>query len=388
MLKENGYNGNEYVDYILEENQINIDDMNNMINFINNHSNVYLYGKGMCGSGFKEYSTICGFNNVKGFITSDTVDEFLNQYEQGKDGIILTLKSDYYRDILPLLWGVVNREDILFLLEKTKDIFVRVFSKEYLATHMWLTLPMTKHCNINCASCNMFAPICKPECYTLEQVKKDLTIIKDIRIPLTKINITGGEPFLNPEIISVLKLIRETFPSTKIEFFTNAILADRLSDDELIELASCRAEFQITDYGIERDKLESVYAKFDHYNIDYRINYNDENKVFFKKSINFDGDTPAYEYISCQYYTFCMRPVLYNGKLYKCPLALNADNINNFFDKKLEVTSLDFLDINSVDTPDKIYDFWKSRLPMCRYCPRLTESVKWTRSKRTIDEWI
>ena len=44
MLKENGYNGNEYVDYILEENQINIDDMNNMINFINNHSNVYLYG--------------------------------------------------------------------------------------------------------------------------------------------------------------------------------------------------------------------------------------------------------------------------------------------------------------------------------------------------------
>ena len=49
MLKENGYNGNEYVDYILEENQINIDDMNNMINFINNHSNVYLYVKnGTC----------------------------------------------------------------------------------------------------------------------------------------------------------------------------------------------------------------------------------------------------------------------------------------------------------------------------------------------------
>lgn len=387
MLKENGYNGNEYVDYILEGSQINIDDMSNMLKFINSHSNIYLFGKGKCGSGFKEYSTICGFNNVKGFITSDTVNEFLGQYKQGEDGIILTLKSDYYREVLPLLWGFVDREDILFLLEKTKDIFVRVFSREYLVKHMWITLPMTKHCNINCASCNMFSPICKPECYTFEQVKKDLSIIKNIEIPLTKINITGGEPFLNPEIITILKYVRESFPNTKIEFFTNAILVDKLSDNEMVELAGCNAEFQITDYGIENDKLNNVYAKFDRFNIDYRINYNDENKLFFKKVINFDGDTPPYEYINCQYYTFCTAPILYNGKLYKCPLALNADSINSFFDKKIEVTSSDLLDINLVDDADKIYNFWESRLPMCRYCPRLSQTVKWTRSKRKIDEW-
>lgn len=387
MLVENGYNGNEYVDCILEENQINIDDMNNIIDFINNHSEIYLFGKGMCGSGFKEYSTASGFSNVSGFVTSDTVDEFLNHYEKGKIGIILTLKSDYYREVLPLLWGNVEREDILFLLEKTKDIFVRVFSREYLAKHMWITLPVAKHCNINCASCNMFSPICKPESYKLEQVKKDLKVIKDINIPLSKINVTGGEPFLNQEIVPILQYIRDSFPNTKIEFFTNAIMVDRLSDDELIDLASCRAEFQITDYGIDSDKLERVYAKFNRFNIDYRINYNEENKVFFKKSINFDGDTPAYEYINCQYYTFCMGPFLYNGKLYKCPLALNADDINSFFDEKLELTSLDYLDISSIDTPDKIYDFWRSRLPMCRYCPRLTETIKWTRSKRTIEEW-
>ena len=79
---------------------------------------------------------------------------------------------------------------------------------------------------------------------------------------------------------------------------------------------------------------------------------------------------------------------MYNGKLFKCPMALNVDKINMYSNKKIEFTPNDYLDLSNVNSVDQIYDFWQSRLPMCDYCPRVTETFTWRKSERKIEEWM
>ena len=52
------------------------------------------------------------------------------------------------------------------------------------------------------------------------------------------------------------------------------------------------------------------------------------------------------------------------------------------------MTEKDYLELKDVTSAKQIYDFWKSRLPMCRYCPRVTEAITWKRSEKKIEEWM
>lgn len=387
MSKIREYNGNNYSNSIVDYYNIDETDMENIIFFIRKYDEIYLYGNGQCGSGMKEYFDICGFHNIKGFVTSDTLQEFAKGYKRQKCGIILALKSDYYSEILPGLLKLVDVEDVLFLKERSKLVFMNTFSREYLSRNFWINLPIAKHCNINCASCNMFSPLCAREFYTLESVRKDMEKIKKIGIPLTHINITGGEPFLNPEILDILMFIRDMFPETRIDVYTNALLMANYGDQEFEKLGKCDLIFYITEYGIDMDGLSAVYQRMDEFHIKYESNYTDGTKEFYKKTIDFEHAVPKYEYINCLYYTFCRAVFVFEGKIYKCPMAMNREYINRVSEKKIEMSNKDYLVLADVNSSEEIYDFWRSRLPMCSYCPRTTEIVTWHRSERKIEEW-
>lgn len=381
------YDGNSYVNITLDDNQIEVNEMDNLLHFIHSHKNIYLFGKGLCGTGMKEFFDVCQFDNIRGFVTSDTFEEMLSDYHKERDGIILSLKADYYAEILPLVLDKFQLKDVLFLKEKTKQIFIKTFSQSYFNDMFWLTIPLSLHCNINCASCNMFSPLCEPENYKLKKVISDLKKIQATGIKLNKINISGGEPFLNPEIVDILVNIRDLYPDLKIVVYTNGMLIDRLSIQQLELLKKCQLEFQITEYGINTEILQNVYYKFDNLGIRYIVDYTNEKKLFYKKVIDFDKSASIYEYINCQYYTYCFALFMYDGRLYKCPMALNADNINKYSEKKLERTEEDVLDVEAVGSTQQIYDFWRSYKPMCAYCPRVSKAFTWRKSEQKIEEW-
>lgn len=379
--------GNDYVESTLRDNQICIEDMEAILNFLKSHKNVYLYGNGKCGTGFMEYCKTSNFSNVKGYITSENSESFLDKYKHGEDGVILTLKSDYYPEIMPILWGRMDSSDILFLRENTKNIFIRTFSWEYLSDHMWITLPLAKHCNVNCASCSMFSPICEKEFYTLEDIKQDIFHMKRIQLKMNRINISGGEPLLNPEFVKIVEAIREAYPKIPINIYTNALLANRFSEEELERISNISAEFMITDYELDKERLEKVYEVFDSFGIQYQVNHDGDGKVYFKKTIDFEKKVPAYEYINCQHYTFAFSVFIFKGIIYKCPLALSTKSINKYFKRMLELTDKDYLKISDMENQSQIYEFIRSRHPMCSYCPRVSETITWHRSERKIEEW-
>lgn len=390
MSKVYEFNGNDYIKYVIDENEIDQDEMHTLLVFINSHKNIYLYGNGLCGQGFGAFANKSGFGNIKGYITSETLDDFFAHYDSGKDGVILTLKSDYYAEIMPMLFNRIAVEDILFLSEKTKRKFMLPFSDEYIKNNFWLTLVVSKNCNINCTSCSMFAPLCKPEYYTLAEVKRDLAKVKAIGLPLKKINITGGEPFLNKEIIDILLTVREAFPNLKMEVYTNAFLANSYSDEQFLLMKKAAPEFHVTEYGVYTEALRTVYEQFDKHDINYVVNQYNEEKKFFKKRIDFTGSVAPYEYINCQFYSFCYDLYMFDGVLYKCPLAMNIENINALIKQKIKISTQDYLQLSKVNSYDEIHKFWKSKLPLCRYCPSVTydDVIPWKKSERKIEEWM
>lgn len=388
MARINEFDGNGYVDMTIETNQIDKEEMDDLFEFIAGHKEIYLFGRGLCGKGMHEYFEVCGFDKINGFVTSETFNEFLEKYKINESGLILSLKSDYYREILPMLLKTIQINDVFFLSEKTKRVFTQTFSRDYLNDNLWLSLPLALHCNINCASCNMFSPLCLPEFYLLKNVKRDIERIKSINPRFKKINITGGEPFLNPQALEILSYIRKAYPKLKIDIYSNGILLEKFSDKQFEILSQLKVEIHITEYEGFSEKLKKVYEKFDEWDIDYAVDFTDEKKLFYKKTIDFEKGTPVYDYINCQYYTFCFGIFLYDEKLYKCPMALNSEKINKYSKKSIMRTDKDYLNLQNVESINQIHDFWRSRLPMCGYCPRVTEVINWKKSERIIQEWM
>lgn len=386
MGKIQEFNGDDYVDITLKDNQIS--DLDRILTFIGSHKKIYLFGNGNCGKGFNEYLKIGNVVKINGFLTSDNWQDFLNVYQSGIDGIVLTLSSDYYAEVLPLIWNTIKLEDILFLNENSKRIFIQSFSDEYIKKHFWLTLPLAKHCNVNCASCNMFSPLCEREFYSLESVKKDLLKFKEMDFYLEKINVSGGEPFLNPEAVDILQCIRDMFPDVRIDVYTNGIPFMSFTEEQLEGLRLSGVNIQITEYEVSIHKMQDIYDKLDQAELSYKVDVYDSVKKFYIKPIDFRGNVNEYDYIDCQYYTFCFSLFLFNGKAYKCPMTMNVDAINNYSENKLEISPEDYLVLSQVESSQQIYDFWKSRLPMCRYCPRVKEVVTWRKSKKRIEEWM
>ena len=77
------------------------------------------------------------------------------------------------------------------------------------------------HCNLNCVSCNHFAPLAKPWFITKESLSNSLNLVKE-NIPNVKnLILLGGEPTLHPELLDLCKIDREILPDIEISILSN-----------------------------------------------------------------------------------------------------------------------------------------------------------------------
>ena len=81
---------------------------------------------------------------------------------------------------------------------------------------------------------------------------------------------------------------------------------------------------------------------------------------------------------------------LKEGKIYPCTCIPNICHFNHYFNKNLEVTKDDYIDIYEVDDVKEIEDFLDKAVPFCAYCDvsNRTSGKKWDTSKREIEEWL
>jgi hypothetical protein len=81
--------------------------------------------------------------------------------------------------------------------------------------------------------------------------------------------------------------------------------------------------------------------------------------------------------------------VLRNGKLYTCSTIPSVHIFNEYFNKDLNVSAMDSIDIYKAKNIGEILDFLHKPVPFCRYCnwKAVQTQIPWRTSKREISEW-
>lgn len=256
----------------------------------------------------------------------------------------------------------------------------------------YMVLNILDHCNLKCKGCDHFACIADPYFVEYEKIHQDLNRLSEIFHGdyITKIGVMGGEPLLHPDLLKILKDVRNHFPHTIIRLTTNGLLLLKQEDvfwrvcrEQNVTIVNTKYPINL-DYNKMQKKAQSEGVKFQFFEGTggYQI------KKSFKRILNLEGNgNPVENFINCfisNYGNFLME-----GKLYGCPFSCQSYRIfNKKFHQNLRMTENDYLDIYKVQDMQEILEFAARPKYYCRYCHGVSPLFDWTRSKQEISEWV
>ncbi|GHV89637.1 hypothetical protein AGMMS50268_01400 [Spirochaetia bacterium] len=246
---------------------------------------------------------------------------------------------------------------------------------------------ITDHCNLNCVGCEHFSPLAAELNIDVDSYDHDCKRIGElVEGQVENIHLMGGEPLLHPRFIEILDITRKYFKIGVIEIVTNGIL---LLKQENVFWEKCNEndiKISITQYPIKLDYAAiETKAKLHKVNLGY---YFIGNKTMQKRPFDLEGKQNTEENFQiCHMPNNCIQ--LRDGKLYPCVETAYISIFNNYFNKNLEVTDKDYIDIYKAKNKEEIFNFLCKPIPFCRYCniKNMVRGLEWRNSKREITEW-
>jgi MoaA/NifB/PqqE/SkfB family radical SAM enzyme len=290
---------------------------------------------------------------------------------------IIPTESGLYRK-LQFIW---YRISAMARLRKRKDLL--------------FTINLTEHCNLNCVYCSAFSPLAKESFYPVDTFQKDcerLSVLTDGKV--SEIRIAGGEPLLHPAITDFLSIARLNFAASgggggRIYIITNGILLLKQPEEFWKCCNANDIEIRITKYPIklEHDKINST-AKTHGVKLTYMYDTDVLGKNMHHFPLDLDGKQDIKKSFGlCFFSNDCI--FLRDGKLSTCGFPTTIHLFNNYFDKNLQVSDDDFIDIYKAENLNEILEFLNKPIPFCRYCnwQGIETRLPWRVSKKDISEW-
>lgn len=249
---------------------------------------------------------------------------------------------------------------------------------------------VAEHCNLNCKGCNNFSPLAEPELVDVGELRRDLARLGEIFGHKCKyIYLSGGEPLLHQEIISIMKITRENFPDCYISIFTNGILLSQQGDDFWKACHDSKVNVISSAYpiNINVDKIREIAGKF---GVSFSWAWGEEESKHDKfaiEPINLKGDSNIKRnFAICGRANNCI--TLRKGRLYTCTFAPHVRHFNRYFGQNVAITEADSVNIYDDNiTADMILQRLAEPIPACRYCNLNAKIVQWGISERDISEW-
>jgi MoaA/NifB/PqqE/SkfB family radical SAM enzyme len=246
---------------------------------------------------------------------------------------------------------------------------------------------ITDHCNLNCIGCEHFSPLAKEKYIDISDYEKDCARLgKLLNWEMENIHLMGGEPLLHPQINRIIEITRKYFVKGVIEIVTNGIL---LMKQDRAFWKTCNENnviISVTQYpiGLKYDEIERT-AKSQNVELRY---YHFGKKTMQKRPFDLEGKQDIKENIKiCHMANNCVQ--LRDGKLYTCVEIAYIGIFNEYFNKGLEVTEKDYIDIYKAQNKEEVFNFLNKPVPFCRYCDimGIEQEIEWKKSKKEITEW-
>ena len=179
-----------------------------------------------------------------------------------------------------------------------------------------LVCVMTTWCTLKCRDCNNLMS-CYEHPYHLDPdlVLGDVEKILENIDTLTELELIGGEPFIYPDLDKILDRVLSNKKILFVSLTSNGTVLPK--EDILKKLANSRVRIELSDYGVETQKLDELTALFDRYGVKYDRNPDlcwvspggvekrGKNKVRLAK-----------EYKNCFAFKYCS--TILHGRLYHC----------------------------------------------------------------------
>ena len=242
-----------------------------------------------------------------------------------------------------------------------------------------ISIHIVDHCDLNCMNCSHFSSIAAPWFISEKLWTDQLQLLsKKLNNKLSHLIILGGEPFLHPNIKKLILIAQSIFPNTMISILTNGKIINSWTEKQWSNFnnqLNSNVYITVSKYpSVEYDNL---------INNNHILNYHIRT-TFDKTTINPKGNENINNFFKCyrdNKYYFTLK----NYKIYYCPFAAYINNYNQYFNQSIPITSLDFLDLNTL-TLEKLETFANTPKNICKYC-KPAETVKWNLSNRQQNEF-
>lgn len=227
------------------------------------------------------------------------------------------------------------------------------------------------HCNLNCAGCNHYAPIAEKYEYPLDKFEiniKQLSKISEIK----NINIAGGEPLLNKNILEYIKIVRYNFPNTNLEIRTNGLLLDKMNSMFFDTLNKLNCKIRVSFYSIYKTKKNYLY----------------KDKSYLL--CNYLSKIPNNNSLQCGFYKDYRHSIPLvdeDGNIHYCLFSYAIKHYNKYFNTNIpSIKGLDYNNIFDDDIIVKSEKLHKIKRPFCYYC-HIPTKKKWHLYNKNLDYW-
>lgn len=258
-----------------------------------------------------------------------------------------------------------------------------------------LQFHIADHCNLNCVSCSHFSSLVDGERFvSVEEVRRDLMSLKRLVKHIDRIDILGGEPFLNPCWKDYIALARELFKYADLTIITNGTYVKALKDSDWKFINENDVCFRM-----------SVYRPF-WKNVDEITMMLKEKKVRFMADLGIGAFTDFATILKKEPDNDCKKNreecdadcnQIWHGKLAPCNQMMYIEYFNKYFGTDLP-EGVPIEDIGAVDSFDEMNRLLMKPMPLCNYCNTRRCSVqkhqKWERmcpggkESNSIDKWF
>lgn len=268
--------------------------------------------------------------------------------------------------------------------------------------YFFFEVPLTDHCNLNCAYCSHFSPLADEAFLDIEEYERDISRLEVLfNGQAAGVSLVGGEPLINKDIVKFIEVTRKHLhhPCEQydggigLNIVTNGLLLPKMGEDFWEACRKHRVGIQITRYPINFDydaamnlcKEKGVFARWMNETDEA---YNIKTKMMHKLRLDLEGkQSITGSFLICKNANTCI--MLRHGKLYTCTTAACAHIIKKRFNLDIELSPDDGVDIYTAKSDFEIMERLARPIPFCKYCNMYATEYNHTyrASNRTLDEW-